>query len=237
MHSATEWKRAVAFALGILTVTGAFAGLSAVRTAEAQGLSTAVSSSIAVTATSTFSFTPNEFQDVAPNSTVYVNFTDASSTSHTFTIIGKQGWVIPTAIDQDAFNQLVFGNAPAAIFNVNVSGVGTVSGSFKSPGPGWYEFVCTEPGHFTQGMYGFIAFGINLPANLTVSTTNEGPGAALFIIIGTIVTLVVITLVLGFVVGRRKGSEHEMPPERLGYSEPPSPGTPLSPSPPPPRPR
>jgi hypothetical protein len=91
-----------------------------------------------------------------------------------------------------------------------------------SPGPGWYEFVCLEPGHFQSGMYGFIAFGMNLPANLTVSVASTGPGAGVFIISGTIVALVVVALVLGFVVGRRKGSEFEMSPERLGYPEPPS---------------
>jgi hypothetical protein len=72
-------------------------------------------------------------------------------------------------------------------------------------------------------MYGFIAFGINLPSNLTVSTGPTGPGVGVFIISGTIVVLVVVALVLGFVVGRRKGSEFEMPPERLGYAEPPAP--------------
>ena len=46
--------------------------------------------------------------------------------------------------------------------------------------------------------------------------------------------LTVIAIVLGFVVGRRKGSEFEMPPERLGYPEPsaPSAGAPLPPTPP-----
>ena len=99
-----------------------------------------------------------------------------------------------------------------------------------------YEFVCTEPGHFTNGMYGFIAFGENLPGNLTVSATSTDPGAAVFIIVGTIVSLVVIALVLGFVVGRRRGSVYEMPPQRLGYPEPESPGAEKSP-PLPPEPR
>ena len=42
----------------------------------------------------------------------------------------------------------------------------------------------------------------------------------MFIISGTIAGLVVLALVLGFVIGRRKGAVHEMPPERLGYPEP-----------------
>jgi len=228
MSSGTEYRRVLALLLGILTVTGAFVGLDAVRAAEAQGLSTATTSSIAVTTTTSTTFSPNEFQDVAPNTTVTVAITDASAEAHTFTIIGKQGWVIPPAITPTAFDQLVYGSSPAVVFNYNVSSAGTVTVTFTSPPTGWYEFVCTEPGHFTSGMYGFIAFGMNLPQNLTVTSPNEGPGAALFIIIGTIVTLVVITLVLGFVVGRRKGAQHEMPPERLGYPEPPANGAPLT---------
>ena len=206
--------------------------MDAVHTANAEGLSTATTNTISLTAISGgFAFTPNEFQDIAPNATVYVNFTDASAAPHTFTIIGKEGWVIPPNILPSAFDQLVFGTSPPPTFNINASGAGTFPGTFTSPPTGWYEFVCTEPGHFSSGMYGFIAFGMNLPANLTVTTANEGPGAALFIIIGTIVSLVVIALVLGFVVGRRKGAQHEMPPERLGYPEPPAPETPLPTSP------
>lgn len=227
MISGTDRRRALAIVLGVLTVTGAFAGLDAIRPAGAQGLSTASTNSIAITTTTSLSFDPNEFQDLATNTTITVAITDASSEAHTFTIIGREGWVIPSSITQSAFDQLVYGKSPAVIYNYNVTSAGTVTVSFTSPGPGWYEFVCTEPGHFQAGMYGFIGFGMNLPANLTVSAANEGPGAALFIIIGTIVSLVVIVLVLGFWVGRRKGSENEMPPERLGYPEPPAPGAPL----------
>ena len=228
MHSPRGWRVALAVVLGFLTVTGALSGLDAVHVAQAQGLSTAATNSLSVTAISGgFAFTPNEFQNIAPNATVFVNFTDASAAPHTFTIIGKEGWVIPLNIEPSEFDQLVFGHSPAPTYNINASGAGTFPGSFTSPPTGWYEFVCTEPGHFTSGMYGFIAFGMNLPANLTVTTANEGPGAALFIIIGTIVALVVIALVLGFVVGRRKGAQHEMPPERLGYPEPQGSQTPL----------
>ncbi|MCI4365916.1 MAG: hypothetical protein L3K10_07675, partial [Thermoplasmata archaeon] len=55
-------------------------------------------------------------------------------------------------------------------------------------------------------------------------------GSAVFIIVGTIVVLTVIAIVLGFVVGRRRGAVHEMPPERLGYPEP---RLPTEPAPPP----
>lgn len=190
------------------------------------------SATVQVTAQSGFTFTPNTFEDVATNTTVTVTFTNIDAVDHTFWIIGKQGWVIPADASSDEIDDLAFGHAPAALFGVNASSVGPgdmVTKTFTSPGIGWYEFVCTEPGHFQNSMYGFIAFGETLPANLTVSAASTDPGAAVFIIVGTIVSLVVIALVLGFVVGRRRGSTYEMPPERLGYPEPESTEAPESP--------
>jgi len=230
MRSGTKRGRTLAVAFGLLLITTAFTVGGVVRPAAALSPTDATSGTVDVTATTSLSFSPNEFQMVPTNSTITVSFTDASSLAHTFTIIGREGWVIPSSINVTAFDNLVYGKSPPVLFNFNVSSSGTQTLTFTSRGPGWYEFVCTEPGHFQSGMYGFIAFGIDLPANLTVSTSAQGPGAALFIIIGTIVSLVVIALVLGFVVGRRKGAEHEMPPERLGYPEPLAPGEPLPPS-------
>jgi len=212
--------RAVAVAISLGLIVAALAGVALARPAGAQSVKVAASGTIDITATSTFSYQPNSFEQVPANSTISVSFTDAASIPHTFTIIGREGYQIPSSISETDFNNLVFGKSPAPIYNLNISNTGSQPGSFTSPAQGWYEFVCTEPGHFQDGMYGFIAFGMNLPANLTVSSGTPGPGAALFIIIGTIVSLVVIALVLGFVVGRRKGAMHEMPPERLGYPEP-----------------
>jgi uncharacterized cupredoxin-like copper-binding protein len=178
------------------------------------------SDSIAVTTTAPYLFDPNTFEQVPTNSTIDVTVTDADTLAHTFSILDLEGVVLPSSADIAALF-----NAHGALVSINVSGAGdVVSKSFTSPGPGWYEFVCQEPGHFQSGMYGFIAFGMNLPANLSVTTGPTGPGAAVFIIIGSIVSMVVVAIVLGFVVGRRRGSEFEMPPERLGYAEPPSPG-------------
>ena len=222
--------RAFAVVLAVAIVLAMLVGVGAVRQVGAQPVRVAAGDSIDLTASSGYAYAPNTFEQVPTNTTISVAFTDASSISHTFTIIGREGWVIPASISASDFSNLVYGKSPPIVFNMNVSGVGTFPGTFTSPGTGWYEFVCTEPGHFQSGMYGFIAFGMNLPANLTVSSGTPQPGAALFIIIGTIVSLVVIALVLGFVVGRRQGSMHEMPPERLGYSEPPVEGAPLPPS-------
>ena len=210
-----------ALSLAIATVLlFAGAGWISIEEARASPVQTDTSPSIAVTTTAPFTFDPNYFQMVPTNTTINVTVTDADTLPHTFSIVNWEGVQLPLTADIAS----VFG-AHGALFTVNVTGSGDVAtGSFTSPGPGWYEFVCQEPGHFQSGMYGFIAFGMNLPSNLTVTTAATGPGAAVFIIVGTIVALVIITIVLGFVVGRRQGSEFEMPPERLGYAEPPTTG-------------
>lgn len=185
----------------------------------------AASSTIDVTGTSSLTFDPNTFEMIATNSSITVHFTDGSDEAHTFSILKREGVVIPNPQSVSSGQLLGLFNSYGSLVNLTVSSSGTTStANFTSPSTGWYEFMCLEPGHFQSGMYGFIAFGEALPSNLSVSAGDTGPGTAVFIIIGTIVSLVVICIVLGFVVGRRRGSEFEMPPERLGYSEPPTPG-------------
>lgn len=193
------------------------------------------STSVDVTASSGFKFTPTGFNDVAANTTISLKFVDGDTLSHTFSIWGREGVVIPVATKSDQLTAL-FTTYPPLVSMIAGSGQ-TNTTTFPAPATGWYEFVCLQTGHFQQGMYGFIAFGEPLPSNLTVTTAYDGPGTAVFIIIGTIVALTVIAVVLGFVVGRRRGSSDEMPPERLGYPEPeppPAPG-PLRGSNPPPK--
>ncbi|MGA8542416.1 MAG: sulfocyanin-like copper-binding protein [Thermoplasmata archaeon] len=219
-------KAAVAFAIAVILVGGGFAALVSTAPARAaSAIQNGSSGTVSVTAESGFAFNPNGVGNVPTNASITVTFTDNDAVDHTFTIIGVQGWVIPSGIAGSAFDKLVWGKSPSALFNANATASGTsgdqVIASFTSPAKsGWYEFVCTEAGHFQNGMYGFIAFGIPVPGNLTVSTASTDPGIAVFIIVGTIVGLVVIALVLGFVVGRRRGSTYEMPPQRLGYPEP-----------------
>jgi plastocyanin len=221
-------RTAVALAIAAILIGGGYTALLTTAPARAAGaLNVDASGSVQVTAESGFSFSPNNFNQVPTNSTITVTFTDNDALDHTFTIIGRQGWVIPSGISEDQFDSLVFGSSPRVLFNANASAVGNsgdqVTLTFTSPGVGWYEFVCTQAGHFQNGMYGFIAFGENLPANLTVVAASTNPGTAVFIIVGTIVALVVIAIVLGFVVGRRRGAAYEMPPQRLGYAEPEAP--------------
>jgi hypothetical protein len=208
-------SRAFAVALALVLVGGGWALVAESAPARGQPVEVDTSTALAVTATAPYKFIQSTYEQLPTNTTINVTFTDADTLAHTFSILNWEGVVIPSSADPATLFQ-----QHGSLFEINASGSGNYVGSFVSPGPGWYEFVCLEPGHFQSGMYGFIAFGINLPGNLTVSAGPTGPGAGVFIISGAIVALVVIALVLGFVVGRRKGSEFEMPPERLGYPEP-----------------
>lgn len=179
-----------------------------------------------VTGTGSYSFNPGGVQNVPIHSNISVIFTDGdpSGALHTFTILGCPDLQIsdPASVSPGTLNDYAYGSkCPKYLVNINATGPGNFVGNFTSPtNASWFEYVCTESGHFALGMYGFIAFGMALPANISFGIPSTGPGTAVFIIVGTIVALTVIALVLGFIVGKREGARHEMPPERLGYPEP-----------------
>ena len=222
-----------AFVVAFLLVAGVLAALPSTGIVRAQPTLAAGSTTIGVTGLQALAFQPNTFSKVPANTTITLTFTDATSVAHTLSILDREGVVIPDPSTTSS-KQLdaLFTQYGYLAPELNVSSTGQqVTETFSSPAPGWYEFVCQVEGHFQEGMYGFIAFGEPLPSNLTVSAPSTGPGTAVFIIVGTIVALVVIALVLGFAIGQRRGSQHEMAPERLGYPEPPTPeGEPPSPS-------
>lgn len=211
--------------IGLLVVAGLTSG-RVVEDARAAVVVTNTSTTFSVNATGTYSFDPDEIQGLPANVSLNVSFAnlDASGQTHTFTILGCEGIAIAspsTAVASDYINGSKCDKAP--LVNVGSSSSTPAVVSFPAPATGWYEFVCSEPGHLAKGMYGYIAFGMALPSNLTVTTPDTAAGLAVFIIVGTIVSLTVIAIVLGFVVGRREGGRHEMPPERLGYPEPTAP--------------
>ncbi len=224
--------RAVALGVAVLLMVSLFAAAGLSRASPTTGVETDASSSLDVTAASGFKFVQSTYQQLPTGTNISVSFTDGDTLAHTFSILNRQGVVIPSSTTTTELEQLF--TTYGALVSLNATSAGAVaSGSFSAPATaGWYEFVCLEPGHFQEGMYGFVAFGMNLPANISVSSPSTGPGAAVFIISGTIVSLVVIALVLGFVFGQRRGALHEMPPERLGYPEPSAPA-PESVAPPP----
>jgi hypothetical protein len=220
--------------LAVIVALVLLLSLFGVGTSEARShgadVMVADSSMVALTAAAPYKFDPALIANVADSNTtsnVTIDMTNGDQLDHTFTLSSREGWVIPTSYTSAQL--AAFFNQYHPQFSLNVSATSSKTGSFPAPPMGWYEFVCNETGHFSEGMFGFIAFGEALPSNLTVSAAYDGPGAAVFIIVGTIVTLTVIAIVLGFVVGRRRGAHDEMPPERLGYPEPPNPAEPAPP--------
>ncbi|MFI5414073.1 MAG: hypothetical protein ACHQ16_00110 [Candidatus Lutacidiplasmatales archaeon] len=164
-------------------------------------------------------FTTN-IGEVQPGDSVHVVVTQLGTVPHTFTVSPTAGYTFPTT--DSASDLQAYFSSHAPIVNVQI---GSTTGAkyfanFTAPPVGVYEYVCTQPGHFPS-MSGLLGSG-EAPGSLS---TSNGPGAPVYIISGVIVGLVVLALVLGFVVGKRRGAAEEMPPERLGYPEPNPSGT------------
>jgi plastocyanin len=173
-----------------------------------------------------FAFSPNTISDVAPGSNVTIAITNLGTLAHTFTVSSLVNYTLPYAGNTNLTGTFLVSHP--AYFSVNISTVqGSVTmASFTAPKTiGSYQFFCTEAGHFASGMEGFLGVGV------VVGPPPPPPsiGLPVFIIAGTIVTLVILAIVLGFVVGKREGSKHEMPPERLGYPETPPDNPPAKP--------
>ncbi len=218
MRSRQFWRRPVALLLSV-SVLACVAALGVSHVAVARPVVVATSGQIAETAVTNFDFDTREYDQVPLNTTVTVTFTNADpALTHTFTILNRSGWVIPNSASTGNVSDLL--THYGSLVSISAAAGQTVQGTFTVHAMGWYEFLCAVSGHFEKGMYGFIAFGENLPSNLSLSGGAVGPGIAVFIIVATIVALTVLAIVLGFVIGRREGSVHEMPPERLGYPEP-----------------
>jgi len=169
------------------------------------------SDSLEVSTSGEYGYTPSTFEQVPTGANITVSFTSHSVLPHSFTISSREGYVIPTGDTADQLDQF-FATYPA-IFSIyeNTSG-GVATGSFRSPdAPGWYEFVCLVPGHFQMGMYGFIAFGEDLPSNLTTSPSLGVGGAHLSTVDALAVGGVVIAVAVAFVLWQRHRSQ---PPAR-----------------------
>lgn len=202
----------VLLVVGALTVPVDVAPLGAADAAH-----TATTDSIYVAATGDYGYSPDTFEEVPTNATITVTFVDNSTMvgGHTFTIIGEEGVQIPTSDTATQIDNLAYGNNPPALFNSNVSAYGDRNiSTFQSPGPGWYEFVCTVASHFQNGMYGFIAFGMKLPSNLTLpSSVGVGGRLSFSPIDAVVIGALVVVFVLGYLVWRRRRSALRMPPE------------------------
>ncbi|MCI4353029.1 MAG: plastocyanin/azurin family copper-binding protein [Thermoplasmata archaeon] len=173
-----------------------------------------------------FVFTPDTISNVAPGSTVTIQIRNLGTVPHTFTLSSLVNYTLPYASNTNLTS--VFLVQHPALVSVNIPDVqgGVTPVTFTAPTTiGSYQFFCQVPGHFATGMEGLLGVGISVSG----PGAPPGIGPPVFIISGTIVGLVIAAIVLGFVVGQREGTKHEMPPERLGYSEISSPTVPAKP--------
>ncbi len=179
---------------------------------------TAAGVSIPMTVSDALAFTPNAISNLVPGSSITITIQNLGHFAHTFTVSSLVNYTLPYLNNNNLTAAGGFLAQHPAFFSGNIPATTGSSVSFTFPAPskiGSYQFFCTISGHFPLGMEGLLGVGIAV-GSVPVST---GPGTPVFIISGVIVALVVLAIVLGFVVGRRKGTQHEMPPERLGYSE------------------
>jgi plastocyanin len=200
----------------LLSSSGALSPL-APKVAAASGVKADASTcSIEVTVSSAFAFgISNNY--CAPGSTISLEVLQTDSTAHTFTLIPAANFSFnPGSNTTDQIQTFLDAHPPLVNIVVSTNPGSANFTNFSAPPVGAYQYVCMEQGHFTEGMYGEIGIGVHVAST---SAPDDGPGAPVFIIAGTITGLVVIALVLGFVVGRRREDE-DMPPERLGYPEP-----------------
>jgi uncharacterized cupredoxin-like copper-binding protein len=80
--------------------------------------------------------------------------------SHTFTLSALPNYNLSSANFTTFFTQ----HLPLVNIPVPTSAGAYTNGTFVLTAPGYYEFICTVPGHFASGMYGFLYAGVAVPA-------------------------------------------------------------------------
>jgi plastocyanin len=209
-----DGRRVAWFAAVVLLVVGALAlPLPSALGRTGSFENPATTGSITVAAVKDYGYQPDAFQEVPTNATITVTFTDDDVLQHSFTISSREGFVIPTSYTTTQLDQL-FTTYPA-LFSALVNASGDqVVGTFHSPStPGWYEFVCNVSGHFQDGMYGFIAFGEDLPSNLTAPSRVGLGGTNITPLDAAVLGSVLVVAVLGLVFWQRRRVARRLAPK------------------------
>jgi hypothetical protein len=138
-------------------------------------------------------FVPNLFT-IPPNAHVIFHVTD-EGTTHTFTVDSISndtnitvGQALPTSSDPGLIHPLV---------NLALSSTGTTynAGPVAMPAHAVYWFVCTIPGHFQAGMYGFLYVGAS-PSPPTTLPSESGFFQVGILAVGGIVLAAAALLIL-----------------------------------------
>jgi uncharacterized cupredoxin-like copper-binding protein len=124
-----------------------------------------------VNATNSLTFVSNELNGSSASAfpiAVEVFFGNLGSLGHTFTLSPLPNYNLSSANFTTFFTQ----HAPLVSIPVPATTGTYNNGSFVITAPGYYEFICTIPGHFQEGMYGFLYAGVPTPPPPSVSAVS-----------------------------------------------------------------
>ena len=141
-------------------------------------------------------FSPNQ---LAANASTFpivldVLVTNLGTLPHTFTVVPQSNVTITPANFTTYFQQ----HAPLASANVPASTGGTVWANFTVFAAGVYMYICEVPGHFADGMEGFLYVGVPPPPPAPTPSTAI---VEVWVLVGSAVLLgigVVVTAVASF---------------------------------------
>ncbi|MGD0250293.1 MAG: hypothetical protein ABSB97_05345 [Thermoplasmata archaeon] len=212
-------RSVAAFVTVVLLILGALTiPITPARGLGTNSAPTMATGSITVRATANYGYSPDRIQNVSTNAVITVTFLDddPSGMQHSLNISSREGFVIPTTYTAAQMDHL-FGTYPTLYSTiVNYTGAQSV-GTFQSPPtPGWYEFICNVSGHFALGMYGFIAFGENLPSNLTSPSRTDLGGMNVSTLGIVFVGVFLVAFAVVYLVWHRRRTVRKMTPQPVG---------------------
>ncbi len=114
------------------------------------------------TEASALAFTPAAIEVAATSFPVHieVEVSNLGSTGHTWTLVAQAD----TNMTSSGFTAYFQAHPPAANLAVPTGAGIIVTANITLDAKGTYQYLCTVPGHFANGMYGFLYVGVPAPA-------------------------------------------------------------------------
>jgi len=161
-----------------------------------------------VNTTSQFAFVPSALgaEPASFPTNVAIHVINEGSLSHTFTLVAQPNVSIGSIA---YFNEP--GNTPLVNASVPASAGMGVWANFTIYKPGVYEFVCTVPGHFANGMFGYLYAGEPVPAPAAAPSTQV---VNAWILAGSVVLVGIAAVLLLVATFTGRLPEAPRPPER-----------------------
>lgn len=174
---------------------------------------------VAISTEYAFEFQP-PVVTVTAGDTIDLVVTQADDIPHTFTLSSVVNYTIPST---DSTSQLYdFFNAHPPLVNLSLPAtVGAQAfDNFTAPPVGTYEFVCEIPGHFTEGMYGFLTSSSQTHPSNGGSTTSFPLSELELGAIGGVVVILVVGVAIAW--RRSRSKPARQPPDQVNEETPPS---------------